>query len=201
MSTPYFFGYGSLVNLATHSYGDPHLAQLKGWRRTWAHTDLRDVAFLTVTPCPGSEISGILAAVPNADWAALAEREFAYERVGATENTRVLGVAASAQASAQAVLEAPPPTSVYAVPEASWSAPDTRHPVLLSYLDVVVQGYFQQFGESGVEAFFATTDGWDAPVLDDRAAPRYPRHQQLSVAERALVDRFLSQYGASVLQS
>jgi hypothetical protein len=49
------------------------------------------------------------------------------------------------------------------------------HPVLLSYLDVVVQGYLQEFDEAGVAHFFDTTDGWDAPLLDDRTHPHYPR--------------------------
>lgn len=48
-----------------------------------------------------------------------------------------------------------------------------------------------EFGEAGVARFFATTDGWDAPILDDRAKPQYPRAQQLSSAETALVDRML----------
>ena len=67
------------------------------------------------------------------------------------------------------------------------------HPVLLSYLDVVVQGYMREFGEAGVARFFATTDGWDAPVLDDRKHPIYPRHQVLNSSERALTDDQIAQ--------
>ncbi|WP_200898804.1 hypothetical protein [Candidatus Rhodobacter oscarellae] len=44
--------------------------------------------------------------------------------------------------------------------------------------------------------FFESTDGWEALVLDDRAVPRYPRHQPLSAAETALVDGWLSRVGA-----
>jgi hypothetical protein len=66
----------------------------------------------------------------------------------------------------------------------------------LSYIDVVVQGYLREFGEEGVARFFATTDGWDAPVADDRADPIYLRHQTLTRAERALVDRWLDDLGA-----
>lgn len=46
--------------------------------------------------------------------------------------------------------------------------------VLLSYLDVVVQGYFREFGRKGVVHFFEMTEGWHAPVLNDRANPIYP---------------------------
>ena len=42
-------------------------------------------------------------------------------------------------------------------------------------------------------AFFDTTDGWDTPVLDDRAAPLYPRAQTLTRQERGLTDALLAQ--------
>ena len=84
MAEPYFFGYGSLVNLATHDFPDPRPARLKGWRRAWRHTDLRPVAFLTAVPDPACEIDGMIAHVPKNDWAALDEREWAYDRIPAT---------------------------------------------------------------------------------------------------------------------
>ena len=40
--------------------------------------------------------------------------------------------------------------------------PQPKTPILLSYLDVVVQGYLAEFGEAGVARFFASTDGWGA---------------------------------------
>ena len=43
----------------------------------------------------------------------------------------------------------------------------------------------------------ATTDGWHVPVLDDRAAPRYPRAQTLTDRERILVDDALATAGAT----
>ena len=59
---------------------------LKGWRRAWKHTDLRPVAFLTAVPDPESEIEGMIAHVPKNDWAALDEREWAYDRIPATQS-------------------------------------------------------------------------------------------------------------------
>ena len=41
MNHPAFFGYGSLVNRATHDYRQAVPARLKGWRRVWRGTDLR----------------------------------------------------------------------------------------------------------------------------------------------------------------
>jgi hypothetical protein len=183
MTAPYFFGYGSLVNTATHSYGGARTARLRGWRRAWVHTDLSDVAILSAVPCDASEIDGLIAEVPGADWAALDAREFAYERLAAADRVTH-------------DLDGAPDVSVYAVPAAHHRKAAQKHPILLSYLDVVLQGYLQQFGEAGVQGFIATTDGWDAPILDDRAAPRYPRHQPIAAAERALFDKLVDRTGA-----
>ncbi|MDX5384038.1 MAG: gamma-glutamylcyclotransferase, partial [Rhodobacterales bacterium] len=38
MKDAFFFGYGSLVNRATHDYGQARAATLPGWRRAWRHT-------------------------------------------------------------------------------------------------------------------------------------------------------------------
>ena len=183
---PYFFGYGSLVNTATHDYLDPQPARLRGWRRSWCHTPLRDVAFLTVEPAPQVEIDGLIAAVPNADWQALDDREFAYDRLPADHQVRH-------------ALPDHTEISFYAVPAEAQNQGSHRHPILLSYLDVVVQGHLQVFGTAGVDAFFASTAGWDAPILNDRQQPRYPRHQVLSATEQQLVDQHLTQLNAQVL--
>jgi hypothetical protein len=66
-----------------------------------------------------------------------------------------------------------------------------KQPILLSYLDVVVQGYHTHFGKQGVADFFATTQNWDHPILHDRHDPQYPRAQQLSNEQRDLVDHHL----------
>jgi hypothetical protein len=165
-----FFGYGSLVNRATQTYPNAQPAALAGWRRVWRRTTLREVAFLSVRPDPGCQIEGLVADVPGGDWAALDQRETGYAKH-------------SVVTSAGAV-------QVYAVaPEKL--APDQQVTVLLSYLDVVVQGFLKEFGEAGVARFFETTEGWGG-VQDDRDAPLYPRAQVLSTQERGLVDHWLA---------
>ena len=182
----YFFGYGSLVNRHTHHFEPVHPAQLQGWRRVWRHTTLRPVAYLTVHPAPGHEVDGLIAPVPGADWAALDERERAYDRVNATEQT-------------DHALEHTPDIAVYAIPKGKHGQPTAQTPVLLSYLDVVVQGYLNEFGEAGVTRFFETTDGWDAPILDDRSRPIYPRNLELSKKERALTDAYLGSLNVQII--
>ncbi|WP_050929072.1 gamma-glutamylcyclotransferase family protein [Aestuariivita boseongensis] len=184
---PYFFGYGSLVNTATHDFPDPQPARLTGWRRAWRHTDLRPVAFLTAIPDPGCTIDGMIAHVPDDDWQALDAREWAYDRLPVTEQVSH-GLKSLAD------------IAVYAVPEGRHTRPSEAYPVLMSYLDVVVQGYLRVFGESGAERFFDTTDGWGSPILNDRAEPRYPRHQQLSSEERDFVDAQLARRSVTVIK-
>lgn len=169
--TPSFFGYGSLVNLATHDYPNARRAKLDGWRRVWCQANTRPVAFLSVHRAQGT-IQGVIADVPDADWGALDAREHAYNRHDISD---VLGGQ----------------TAIYLADPAKVAPASTGHPILLSYLDVVVQGFLQQFGETGVADFFASTDGW-GPIKDDRADPYYPRFQTLTNAERALVDQHVT---------
>lgn len=178
MTVPHFFGYGSLVNAATHTYPDPLPATVKGWRRMWRHTTFHDAAFLTVTPDPTCSIEGLLAHVPGDDWAALDQRESGYFRtpVPHTDLTHSADRAMSVQ--------------IYQTRTDKDAI--TPLPILRSYLDVVVQGYLQVFGEDGAKRFFETTSGWEAPIRDDRANPQYPRAQTLSTAETAFVDDCLA---------
>lgn len=182
----FFFGYGSLVNLATHAYADAHPARARGWRRAWRHTNLRPVAFLTAVRDPGCTIEGMIAHVPGDDWGALDIREHAYARVAADNDI-------------DHALDHRPSVALYAIEAQAHGTPTDAHPVLLSYLDVVVQGYLRQFGEEGANRFFETTSGWDAPIMDDRAAPVYPRHQQLTARERAFTDAALARLGARII--
>ena len=185
MSEPFFFGYGSLVNRATHVYTPAYRARLSGWRRAWKHTIGRVTPYLTGVPDAGSAIDGLVAHVPGGDWAALDLREEGYDRHAIPSGLVVEG-------------DVPVAAQVYAVPVLSMQVQDDPAPILLSYLDVVVQGYLREFGEAGARDFFATTDGWETPVRNDRHRPRYPRHQVLTAAEQAFVDAMLVEIGARV---
>jgi hypothetical protein len=177
---PFFFGYGSLVNRATHVYGPARPARVRGWARVWRGTSLRKVAYLSAIEAPGTEIEGLIAPVPGGDWAALDLREAAYARHALSDVTHDLPGAAEVM--------------IYKV-EPRHVALSGAHPILLSYLDVVVQGYLREFGPAGVGRFFETAEGWDVGVFDDRAAPQYPRAQVTSDRERGMVDAALRDLG------
>jgi hypothetical protein len=188
MPDPFFFGYGSLVNCATHDYEQPQPARVSGWRRQWRHTSLRDVAYLTVREAPGQTIDGLIAAVPKGDWVALDIREKAYDRLHLGD--RHISHEHPDQISVQ----------MYKAKGGNDAPSSIRHPVLLSYLDTVIKGYLDVFGESGVHDFFATTDGWDAPIHNDRATPIYPRHAALTDDILGFVDQMLHSVGVQAKQ-
>ena len=184
MSRPFFFGYGSLVNIHTHTYGETSTAELQGWRRVWQMTPLRPHPFLSIEPHESSTIQGLIAHVPDGDWAQLDAREYGYDRLS-TDHVKH-------------ARDDDPEVAIYVVPKPAPSLELGKGPILLSYLDVVIQGFLKEFGESGVRAFFDTTAGWDHPIDNDREAPKYPRHQRLTPHETALVDAELKRLGIEV---
>ncbi len=180
MNSNRFFGYGSLVNVQTHDYIDPRPAVAAGWKRCWVTTQARRFAYLSVIRDEKTSIEGLVADVPNNDWKALDQREAAYERLDATKSVTL-------KTPGDGV------TAIYAVPSAkpASSAPDCH--ILLSYLDVVIQGYLAVYGDQGVKNFVASTTGWTHHIFDDRASPAYPRHCRLTPDEIDLVDQILDQ--------
>jgi len=174
MTDTYFFGYGSLVNRATHDYTNAHPATLHGWRRVWCHIAPYPRAILSVMPDPDCTLEGLIAGGPDIDWAVLDQREGAYDKAHATE-------------AVNHPLDHTPNVILYTIPKEKHPAADSLQPTLLSYIDVVAQGYLQVFGTDAAADFFATTTGW-GPILDDRQDPVYPRHQRLNARERNFVD-------------
>ncbi|MEM6478192.1 MAG: gamma-glutamylcyclotransferase [Pseudomonadota bacterium] len=153
------FGYGSLVNRRTQNFGGTP-AKLSGWQRIWVTTPVRAAAFLSVKESAG-EIDGLFFPVPDDDLPDLDRREAQYER-------QPLGAG----------------QVIYSVPAANQTT--RRCPILRSYLDTVLQGFLHEFGKDGIGRFITTTQGWEAGLLDDRAAPLYPRAQQINAEEQRL---------------
>lgn len=184
-----YFGYGSLVN--TRTLGDEARAlagTLSGWRREWRAwwpVGQATGASGPISPCtltvrrdPECAIRGVLVSEPAERLAVLDKRERRYMRVD--------GIGAQFRCDTQGQ---PGPANAFlyeADAEIRRSGTET-HPILQSYLDCVLAGFHAFWGEDGVRHFIETTDGWEAPILADRAAPVYPRAQ---VIEAALLERF-----------
>jgi len=184
MDDAFFFGYGSLVNRHTHDYPDAQPVTIRGWRREWRMARSLGRTFLSVVPDAGAQIDGLVARVPGNDWAALDIRETGYGR-------HALGADAFARGPVR-------PAQIYAIAPQDAHPANHTAPIKLSYLDVVVEGFAQEFGLDGIARFFDTTTGW-GPVLDDRTAPLYPRARPVAPALRRLVDDQLANMGVERL--
>lgn len=186
-STIAYFGYGSLVNLGSlrTPYISAHCVTLTGWKRTWLARPKVEgsfaaddgLAFLSVTAAAGEQIDGLLITDHASSLALLDQREALYSRVDLA-------------ASDLHHHEQPVSTDnrfLYVADEPA-AGDDAR--ILRSYLDVVMQGYLQQFGEDGLARFMQTTDNFDCPILEDRDNPLYPRATTLSELEIRLFAQF-----------
>ena len=181
------FGYGSLVNASTHDFLASNPARLSGWRRYWCQIEATDHAFLSIRRSEGDIIDGLLARVEPQQWPGLDAREAGYDRLSSLAAIYKGDHAAHESACA-----------VYAVPPITSPTRPCTVPILRSYLDVVLQGYLTVFGLDGAKRFMASTD-WNCAVLDDRAAPLYPRHQHISAAENSAITALLHSFQLTLL--
>ncbi len=178
-----YFGYGSLVNRATHRTAivDAMPARLAGWRRFWrARPDMPGfpAALLTVRPQADAACDGLLVVDRAENLAAVDAREARYRRVPLSPAALDLA----------GVLPRDCPVYVYeAVPDLPLHPEPPK--ILRSYLDAVMQGFLVEHGEDGLRRLVAETEGFDTPIHEDRHAPVYPRAVALSAAEEDLFDR------------
>jgi len=191
-----YFGYGSLVNRATHrtEIVAAHPCRLTGWRRFWRprpempFDPLRatPVSLLTVRRLAESCIDGLLVFDRLENLQAIDAREAHYERrpVSAQDVELYEG-------------RVPEGCEIF-IYEAHTALPDHHGeacPILQSYLDAVLQGFLAEHGETGLRSFVLDTDGFETAVLADRDAPVYPRAVVLTPYERALIDTLLAERG------
>ncbi|MGX1497607.1 cation transport protein ChaC [Labrenzia sp. MBR-25] len=190
-----YFGYGSLVNVDTIPPGvEVTPGALHGWVREWKvcgeGENGQGRCALTVREQEGTRIMGVMAREPKTRLAELELREKRYLKVEA------VGSAFRCDAAMQ-----PGPEELFlfqAAPEHCRWGTDT-HPILQSYLDCVLAGFFRFWGEAGIDHFLETTEGWHVPVLPDRARPHYPRKVVLDPELADLIDSKVKALGVHFL--
>jgi hypothetical protein len=194
-----YFGYGSLVNTRTLGPEARAVAgTLSGWRREWrawwradGRADRPGTCTLTVRRDPQSAIQGVMVSEPAERLAVLDEREKRYVRIDE-------GIAGAFRCDAEG-RPAPDGAFLYEADTQIRRPGDDDHPILQSYVDCVMAGFHAFWGEQGVRDFIATTDGWQAPMLADRASPRYPRAQVIDPELLAFFDDLLAREGVRYL--
>ncbi len=188
------FGYGSLVNAATLPAGTRSIqGRLSGFRRAWriaGKTPIGRNCGLTVEPCPRTTVQGTLILAPKSELPDLDRREWRYDR-------HLLDETAFQPERADAGF--PKQRIVYRVKPEHERWGDAEHPVIQSYVDCVMRGYFERWGVMGVRRFVETTAGWHVPIHRDRAEPRYRRAVRITAEEENLFDRILRDAGATWL--
>ncbi|MEM9330680.1 MAG: gamma-glutamylcyclotransferase family protein [Pseudomonadota bacterium] len=184
-----YFGFGSLVNKHTlrTAYIDVVPATLKGWRRHWqarTQTLEEDIALLSIHPYAASSIKGMLVIDRLENLPSVDEREAGYSRLRLGLNDLDLPQG----------FDAPGELYVYVADEAADKA-DTGA-LLQSYIDAVLQGFRNEYGDEGVWHFVETTTGFARPYIKDREAPLYPRSVILADQEASLFDEAMRFAGA-----
>ena len=186
----YYFGYGSLVNRDTRPAGEfSEPATLKGWRRVWENRTAdadrsQQCTSLSIEalsqPTQGA-IEGVIARMPVSELQQLDLREAGYNRLKLPVDQFELSDLVDTQF-----------VYVYQSEPQNRFLANQEHPILQSYIDCVLAGYLTQFGSAGMQAMIDSTRGWNHPVLDDRAAPHYPRAVEIDKNLQQLIDQLLA---------
>ncbi len=192
------FGYGSLVNTQTlHDQVRVRPARITGWRRAWrvagsAPTGNR--CSLAAVPDPDCHILGLVV-MQHIDRRADMDKREGWYTTSPLADDRIDWL----EPAPDDWPELPDPVGIFVAKPVHARTGDAEYPVMLSYVDTVIAGYRDRFGQEGVDHFLQTTADWHVPILDDRAAPSYPRAVNLSRAERDYVDHHLGALGANVV--
>lgn len=216
-----YFGFGSLVNAKTRPHHpDAIPVRLNGWRRCWSHravsrehtrrqsaenkaSQAAGWTVLSVEPSSGSAIEGMLVTIDKDELPALDERESGYDRLSLPIDLFAAVTKPSHNPPDESTphkladLLKPGLDKIYMYASANQQAFDAtaEFPLLQSYVDCVMAGYETEFGIDGIHRFMQTTRGWHAPMIKDRAQPRYLRSVSLSVEQAARYDQMIKDYG------
>jgi len=183
-----YFGFGSLVNKNTlrTSYVDLFLASLKGYRRHWqsrSKTFESPISLLSIHEDQACDIKGVIVLDLLENLPLVDEREAGYSRHQLDHD----------QVCVSEGVILPDNLYVYIANEVEDVLDEGR--LLQSYLDAVMQGFRNEYGDQGVSHFIDTTKGFERSIELDRQAPLYPRYVQLTQDEVQLFDKELQRAG------
>ncbi|MGB1239374.1 MAG: gamma-glutamylcyclotransferase family protein [Pseudomonadales bacterium] len=166
----FIFGYGSLINSisrsATGETGRAIAVKVSGFERHWSFIS-KSVAMssVVVVPADGVQCNGVIVEIEASELPSFDKREEGYSRQ----------LVSREQISTYAD-EALPQGNIWLYQTDSVIAPCEQHPIVLSYLDVILAGCLE-YGEAFCNDFVRFTRGWESVLLNDRGEPRYPRVQ------------------------
>jgi len=159
----------------TSPSADPsHPVEVSGYRRGWfarAQGAGFGATYLGVLPDRESHINAVIYRVDTTELAATDRRERLYCRTGvAIPDIKPFERGFSPEPGGQAWIYVSRPQSA--------AAPDSRYPIVQSYVDIFVSGCMEQEQRFGLTGFsqqcLATTADWSEHWVNDRIYPRRP---------------------------
>lgn len=170
----FIFTYGSLVNPKTWPFKSKYYrVELKDWCRKWGaivNTKYGMFLALTISPMKGYKIKGLLLKKDNKLDNYLAQREEAYQNLS-LDKTKIVNF--NNNSLFQEIDQV-----YYYRSKAEISVQyntSKNYSIQQTYIDVVADGYYNLFGEEGLQDLVYNTIGWKVPITNDRDNPLYPR--------------------------
>jgi hypothetical protein len=196
----YIIGYGSLMQEESRKRTSPragpaHPVEIKGYRRGWfarPETVSFSTTFLGVRPDRDSHLNAVIYQVDAAELRATDKREASYCRESvASPDIKALEGNSFPAPDGQAWIYVNKPDRV--------GAPDSRYPIVQSYVDIFLSGCLEQEQRFGLPEFsrecLSTTSDWSEHWVNDRIHPRRPFvHQPRAGQIDNLLARQLPEY-------
>lgn len=177
MERHYILGYGSLISsesrAKTGETGQVWPVKLHGFERHWSvMTPELGMSSVAIVKAEEKFCNGVLIEVAEDQFPLFDEREKGYQRAQIPKQ------------QLQPYHDEPLPEGIYwAYHTQDVVHPCHKFPITLSYVDVILSGCFEH-GDAFTTDFLSLTQGWHAPLINDRPTPVYPRAQPNLATER-----------------
>jgi hypothetical protein len=176
----FIFGYGSLINSISRSVtgetGSAQAVKISGFTRHWSRIS-EDFGMSSVVVVPDTQgaCNGVIVEVNPAEFESFDLRERGYQRVLVSlEQIEFYDSHTDLNANDMSVDKCAIKIWLYQTDKVV--VPCENHPVVFSYLDVILSGCLE-YSEQFCNDFISLTKGWHYAMLNDRQTPRYPRVQ------------------------
>lgn len=174
----YIIGYGSLMQDGSRKRTAPQAGAaypviVKGYRRGWFAKGGNvgfDTTYLGVVEDNSGQMNAVIYQIDKAEIPATDKREFFYCRQAIDANQIAVLAAGAPAANGQ--------IWIYVNKAESRATPNSRYPIVQSYVDIFVSGCLEQEQRFALKGFaqqcLATTSDWSKHWVNDRIFPRRP---------------------------
>lgn len=189
---PLMLGYGSLMSRdsrQTYSgiFHEGILVNVSGYCRGWITRSIAEQqTYVGAVAEHGASLNAQLIPV-NLD-PALADREkdYRFEKVPARQIT-----SAFSGSLHEALVNWLQQRPVYICRTLGSETAEASYPIHQSYVDTCMAGCMEAGGVEAAERFVQQTAHWNAHLINDRAAPKYPRSAKISHTVQQSIDKIL----------